>query len=145
GGGDEHRRRPPPLRRQRRLGSGLEGSGLDEAAADRVPRQLDAVAHAELLEDVRAMALDGLLADRQLGGDLAVDHPLGDQLDDLELAGGEQVLRDRTALAGALEVLPGDRPDLPRVEERLAAEDRPAGADEVAVGGGLEDVAGRTD
>ena len=36
---------PPPT-------AGPRGSGLDEAAADRVAGQLDAVAHAELLEDV---------------------------------------------------------------------------------------------
>src|SRR4051812_46541415 len=40
-------------------------SRLDEAAADRVTRELDPVAHPELLEDVRAVALDGLLADGQ--------------------------------------------------------------------------------
>src|ERR671924_410236 len=35
--------------------------GLDETAADRVPRQLDAVTHPELLEDVRAVAVHGAL------------------------------------------------------------------------------------
>jgi hypothetical protein len=38
-------------------------SGLDESAADGVAGQLDAVVHVELLEDVRAVALDGLRAD----------------------------------------------------------------------------------
>ena len=38
-------------------------SELDETAANGVARQFDAVAHAELIEHVRAVALDGLLAD----------------------------------------------------------------------------------
>ena len=38
---------------------------FDESAPDRVAGQLDAVAHAELFEDVRAVALDGLDADHQ--------------------------------------------------------------------------------
>ena len=37
--------------------------GLDEAATDRVAGQFDAVAHAELLEHVGPVTIDGLLAD----------------------------------------------------------------------------------
>src|SRR3954454_24843281 len=52
-------------------GSRAEASlGLDQPAPDRVPRQLDTVAHAELVEDVLAVAVDGLDADEQGVGDL---------------------------------------------------------------------------
>src|SRR5687768_9509681 len=44
--------------------------GLDQPATNRVAGQLDAVAHAELVEDVLAVALDGLDADPELLGDL---------------------------------------------------------------------------
>jgi hypothetical protein len=43
--------------------------GLDEAAPDRVAREFDAVPHAELLEHVRAVAVDGLDADDEHGRD----------------------------------------------------------------------------
>src|ERR1700746_3595195 len=56
-------------------------SGLDEAAPDRVPGRLDPVAHPELLEDVRAVTLDGLPADHERRGDLLAGVPLRDQLD----------------------------------------------------------------
>ena len=45
-------------------------SGLDQAAADRVAREFDAVAHAELVEDVLPMALDDLDADEERARDL---------------------------------------------------------------------------
>jgi hypothetical protein len=61
-------------------------SGLHEAAANRVVGQFDAVAHAELLEHVGAVAVDRLLADDELLGDLLAREALGDQLDDLEFA-----------------------------------------------------------
>ena len=64
---------------------------LDETAADRVAGELDTVAHAELLEHVGAVALDGLLADDERAGDLAVVVSLGDELDDLQLAWGEGI------------------------------------------------------
>jgi len=53
---------------------------------DGVARQLDTVAHAELLEDVRAVALDGLLGHEQQRTDLLVGVCLRDELDDLLLA-----------------------------------------------------------
>ena len=68
------------------------GSGLDEPATDRVPGQRDPVVEAELLEHVRPVALDGLLADHECLGDLARRVALGDQLDDLELARCEWIL-----------------------------------------------------
>ena len=86
---------------------------LDEAAADRVARQLDAVVHAELLEDVRAVALDGLLADHQRVGDLPGAVALGDQLDDLLLARGERLLAQRLIGPGALAGSPGSAASSP--------------------------------
>src|SRR5688500_19545461 len=84
-------------------------SGLDEAAADRVARELDAVAHAELLEDVGPVRLDRLLADREQLGDLAVRVALGDELDDLLLARRERILGELLAGAGALHVVAHER------------------------------------
>ena len=64
-------------------------SGLDEAATDRVAGELDPIAHAELVEDVRAVVLDGPFADREHRRDgRPLGSSLGDQLEDLELAGG---------------------------------------------------------
>src|SRR5512132_1887980 len=68
------------------------GSGLDETAADRVARQCDAVAQAELEQDVRAVSLDRLFADDEGLGDLAARVAVSDQLDDLAFAPGQRVL-----------------------------------------------------
>src|SRR6187399_17960 len=51
-------------------GSPLPESGLDQPASNRVARELHTVAHAELLEDVLAVAVDRLDADEELVGDL---------------------------------------------------------------------------
>ena len=59
---------------------------LDESAPDGVPRELDTIVHAELLQDVRAVALHRLLADDEPVGDLLGAIALGDQLDDFLLA-----------------------------------------------------------
>src|SRR3954451_3609742 len=64
---------------------------VDEAAADGVARERDAVAEAELLEDVRSVAFHGLLADREHLPDLTARVAFGDQLDDLGLARRERV------------------------------------------------------
>src|SRR4051812_4953624 len=79
---------------------------FDQSAPDRVADELDAVAHPELGEDVRAVALDGLLAQHEVGGDLARRAGLGDQLDDLDLARRERVVRRRLAAAGAVDEVP---------------------------------------
>src|ERR671918_2875668 len=50
------------------FGDGI--SGLNESPLDRVARQLDAIAHAELFEDVRTMSLHRLHADDEHLGDL---------------------------------------------------------------------------
>lgn len=67
-------------------------SGLDEPAADRVAGELDPVAKTELLEDVGAVALNRLLADHELLGDLASRIALGDQLHDFELPRRQGIL-----------------------------------------------------
>jgi hypothetical protein len=65
--------------------------GLDQAAADGVAGELDAVAHSELLEDVLAVSLDRFHADHELLRDLLRGVGLGDQLQYLQLARGEDV------------------------------------------------------
>src|ERR1700760_4511830 len=68
------RARPPlasPHRRQRPERCGCPSLRLDEALADGVARELDAVVHAQLLQDVGAVAVDRLLADDQRVRDLA--------------------------------------------------------------------------
>src|SRR4051794_6499123 len=60
--------------------------GLDEALADRVADELDAVAHPELAQDVRAVRLHRLLRQVQRLRDRLVRVRLGDQLEDLLLA-----------------------------------------------------------
>src|SRR5919202_2569264 len=117
---------PPAAPRHPRHAAFTSRSGLDEPAADRVARQLDAVAHAELLEDVGPVRLDGLLADRQQLGDLAVRVALGDELDDLLLARGERVLGDLLAGPRASDVVAHERALGAGVEERLAAHGRAA-------------------
>src|SRR3954466_12258565 len=69
----------------------------DERAGDRRAR-----AHVELAEDVLQMALDGLHAEHQLTGDLAVGHALAHEPRDLllaraELAGGRAATVRREA------------------------------------------------
>src|SRR5262249_52987802 len=84
---------PVPLGRHHPVSTPSNASQLweDEAAADRVARQLDAIAHPELLEDVLAVPLDRLDADHELRCDLLRGVRLRDQLQHLELAGGEHV------------------------------------------------------
>jgi hypothetical protein len=52
---------------------------------------LDAIAHAELLEDVGAVSFDGLLGDVQQIADLVVGVGFGDELEDLLLARREEL------------------------------------------------------
>src|ERR1044071_6516228 len=72
---------PPP----RSMGGGTH-SGLHEPVADRPAGELDAVAHAELGEDVLAVAVDGPWADVEDPADLLAGVRLGDQLRHLLLA-----------------------------------------------------------
>ena len=147
---DEIQHRPRMLRRGRPGPSGapqyraaLRPPRLDQSAPDGVADELHAVAHAELGEDVRAVALDRLLAQHELAGDLARRPRLGDELDDLHLARGERVVGRRLAAAGALDEVAHQRAHGARVQERLAAHRGPAGLDQVAVGDALEHVARR--
>src|SRR5215218_2110080 len=112
--------------------------GLDQAAADRVANELDAVTHPELREQVGAMRLDRLLRQLQGVGDLAVRVCLGDQLDHLELTRGQGVL----GLGAALLPLAHQR-ELRFVRQKGAPRgDRAQGLDQVGVGSALEHVTG---
>jgi hypothetical protein len=50
---------------------------------------LGASAGAELVEDAAGVGLDGVFADEELSGNLAVAHALGDELKDFQLAGSD--------------------------------------------------------
>src|ERR671910_3513699 len=80
------------------------GLCLDESAPDRVTRELDAIAHAELFEDVGAVALDGFDADDEDLGDLLGAVRLGDQLQHFELPRRQDLAR-LFAVACLLEVV----------------------------------------
>src|SRR5215212_7768748 len=116
---------------------GTPASWRDEAAADRVARQVDAVAHAELLEDVRPVAVDRLAADDQHLRDLVARVALRDELDHFDLARGQRVQRGRLTAPRAVEIIAHERADGSGIQERLAAHRGPAGVDEVAVRSGL--------
>src|ERR1700704_144580 len=94
-------RRPATMTARRRnanlsLGSPIAARlslRLDEPPPDCVAHELDAVAHAELAQNVGAMGLNGLLGQVQDLGDLGVRVRLGDQLDHLLLAGRQRLAR----------------------------------------------------
>jgi hypothetical protein len=69
----------------------------DQSVPVGVDDRLDAVAQAEFGEDARDEGLDGLGADDQGGGDLAVGPAVGDEAQDLQFARGEGKLGGRTA------------------------------------------------
>src|SRR3954467_8445180 len=94
------------------------GAGRTRAAAARVARELHAVAHAELAQQVAAVGLDRLLAEVEDLADLPVRVRLGDELEDLLLAWRERLLG-----AGGLvgHPLAHERPLGGAGEERLAA------------------------
>jgi hypothetical protein len=73
------------LRTGRRLSPDLR---LDQAALDRITSELDSISHPELLEDVRAVAIDRLLADHKDLGDFLAGQAFRDLLGHLELAWG---------------------------------------------------------
>ena len=130
----EHRRpeAPAPVAAPRR------GSGLDEPVADRPAGQLDPVAHAELGEDVLAVALHRPRADRQQVGDLLASCATRRRAWRPPARGRSAARpacrRDRRGSAH-------QRADGRGVQERLAAHRRAAGLDEIAVGDRLEHVA----
>src|SRR5262249_45968814 len=114
-------------------------SGLDEAAPDRVARQLNPVAHSELLEDVGTVSFDRLDADREHLRDRLRRMRLRDQLEHLLLARSERI--EAVLFTVTLDVIAHERRHGGGVEERLPAHRRPARLDDVPVGAGLEDVA----
>lgn len=96
-------------------------SGFDEPVSDRVAGQLDTVVQAELLEDVRAVALDRVLADHQRLCDLTVGVALRDELDDFGLPWRQRVaclLAVARAIAGERVAVIDQRP---RTLEDVAA------------------------
>src|SRR5690348_10422981 len=64
-------------------------------------RDLDPGADVELVEEVADVALDGLGAEVELGGDLGVGAAVDDQLGDLELARGQRGEPGPVGAAGA--------------------------------------------
>ena len=131
--------RTRPVARTARAGS-PSATRLHQPAPNRVPRQLDPVVHPELVEDVRAVAVDGLLADHERVGDLPGAVALGDQLDDLLLARRERVLADRLLVASLTQVVADQVGHRARIDERLAPHRRPASLDQVPVDDGLQHV-----
>src|SRR3954454_14427929 len=117
------------------------GLRIDQAAPDGVTGQVDAVAQAELLEDVRAVALDRFLAQHQQRSNLPRGVAFRDQLRDLLLARRERVLPRRSAVVGVREEVLDQRRHGPGIQERLAAHRGAACLDQVLVRRGLEHVA----
>src|SRR3954447_23762623 len=103
------------------------GLRRDQSAPDRVAREIHAIAHLELLEDVRAVAIDRLAADYEHARDLVAGVPLGDELDDLDLARRQRVERLSVPAPGAIQIVTHQRADGSGVEEGLAAHRRAAG------------------
>src|SRR3954452_1424922 len=83
------------MRTSRRRAGTRPTLGLGQSAPDRVAHELDAVAHAELAQQVRPVRLDRLLREVQRLGYLLVRVRLGDQLQDLLLARRERLVRGR--------------------------------------------------
>jgi hypothetical protein len=78
----QDRRRDRRGRRQQRS----EGSGFDEACPDGVAGELQPVAQAEFLQEVRPVPVDGLDADEKDLGDLLGGVAFGHQLEHLLLS-----------------------------------------------------------
>jgi succinate-semialdehyde dehydrogenase/glutarate-semialdehyde dehydrogenase len=74
---------------------GTASSGVEQAPLPRQRSGLGATARAQLGQDVGDVDADGLGADEQLPGDLAVGPALGDQDEDLALPGGQRDGRRR--------------------------------------------------
>src|SRR3954470_1300292 len=117
------------------------GSGLDEPDADRVAREIHSVAQVELLQQVRAVPVDGLLADVELRGDLLAAVALRDQLQDLALAPAERTGAGRLAGGDALDALAQRRRYPLREHEPRALRGGAARAHEFFVDRRLEHIA----
>src|SRR5262245_15363906 len=66
---------------------------LDQAIAGRPGRRSGARRLVQLPQDVRNVPVDGVFANHELGGDLAIAAAGGDEREDLVLAAGERALR----------------------------------------------------
>src|SRR5215218_11329187 len=73
-------------------GSGAAAGEGDDAALQGGDHGGGAVVHAQLGEGVQQVGLDRGLAYEQGGGDVGVAGAAGDQLQDLDLAGGQSLL-----------------------------------------------------
>src|SRR4051812_33371254 len=119
-------------------------SGLDEADANGVARQVDPIAQTELLEQVGAVPVHGLLADVQHRRDLLAAVALRDQLQHLALALGQRTRARRVSRRRALYPL-AHRIGYPvREHEAGALRGGAAGAHELLVDRRLEHIALRT-
>ena len=95
----------------------FSGGGSNRRSRWACGRRLSPAAHAQLGQDVRHVHAGGLGRDEQLGGDLRVRPPGGDQAQHLELPGGQAqpVRRGAVAIAAGAQADPraaGQRPDL---------------------------------
>ena len=70
-------------------------SATDEAGLESAEDGTGAVAHPELEQDVAHVVLHGAFGEVQTVGDLAVGVPRGEQAQDVELALGEGLWRER--------------------------------------------------
>jgi hypothetical protein len=87
-------------------GTGKHLRLVDQPVVDGIQRQLEAVGHAELVEDVVQMVFDGLFGDEKLFADFLVAEALRDELHNFLLAVAEQRLfAARTGFAGLRESL----------------------------------------
>src|SRR5262249_23941916 len=114
-------------------------------AADRIARQLGAIAHPQLVENVATVVVDRLARDHERVRDLVTRVTLSDQLHDLELAGGEWILGRRFTQTRPLEVVADQRRKRPRVKKRLAAHARATRVYKIPIRRRLQDVAGGAD
>src|SRR6266403_433888 len=74
------------------LGTLSGGSELDDPPPEGDHGGLGAVLGAKLREDVADLALDRVLADRELGGDLLVGVTLGNQAHDTDFRSGQRLV-----------------------------------------------------
>src|SRR4029079_12020002 len=112
----EHADAAQPLRAQ-----GREAGLLEPAALGRVQDGLRAIDGAELAVDVVQVGPHGARGERELVGDLLVDHALGEALEDLELPARERARLDRAwALLRGIGQVVEDGAQLARAEADVA-------------------------
>src|ERR1039458_7495406 len=113
----------------------------NDALADGVENQLGDSAQVQLLHDVGAVGFDGIDAEIEQGGDFLARLALGDELQDLPFAGGEQLVGifGSGALQGAHVVLEQHLAH-GRAEEGFAFGGGANGTGQVGLGGVLQKV-----